>query len=125
MVLARLRILSLKVRITVFLMILVLMQMKHGCMGIGFIRQIMNSIVYEVIRTISILLVFFYEKILGVNKAPKRKQTIFTLLEVFVRAKNCCLYCLVFACFCFVSSFLLVTCFCALKIFSQKRNKQT
>ena len=26
------------------------------------------------------------------------KQTIFTLLEVFMRAKNCCLCCLVFCC---------------------------
>ena len=60
------------------------------------------------------LFIFFYEKTLSVKYAPKRKQTILTLLEVFVRAKNCCLYCLVFACFCFVSWFLLVTCFCAI-----------
>ena len=47
----------------------------------------------------------FYEKILSVKKHQNAKQTILTLLEVFVRAKNCCLCCLVFTCFCFVSWF--------------------
>ena len=42
-------------------------------------------------------------------------------LEVYVRVKNCCLCCLVLAYFCFVSWFLLVTCFCARKIFSSKK----
>ena len=32
--------LTLKVHITVSVMTMALMQMKHGCMGIGFIRQI-------------------------------------------------------------------------------------
>ena len=85
--------------------------------------QHINSIVYEVIRRISSLLIFFYEKILNVKKAPKRKQTTFTLSEVSVRAKNFCLYCLVFACFCFVHLFMLVTYFCLFKIFSLKKNR--
>ena len=80
-------------------------------------RASVSSIVYEAIRTISSLLIFFLRK----NFKPrKRIQTIFTLLEVFVREKNCCLCCLVFACFCFVSWFLLVMCFCAFKIFKKK-----
>ena len=47
MVLEKLRILTLKVRITVFVIIMALMQMKHGCMGIGFIRQNMVFLVME------------------------------------------------------------------------------
>ena len=77
-----------------------------------------SSIENEAIKAILSLFIFFHENILSLKKAPKCKQTIFTLLEVFVHAKNCCIYCLVFPCFCFVSWFLLVTCFCALKIFS-------
>ena len=44
-------------------------------------------------------------------------------LEVYTRVKNCCLCCLVLPYFCFVSWFLLVTCFCARKIFSCKKKK--
>ena len=33
--------LTLRVIITLFVMTMALMQMKHGCMGIGFIPQIM------------------------------------------------------------------------------------
>ena len=40
---------------------------------------------------------FFYEKISHARNAPDTKQATFTLLEVFSRAKNCCLFCLVFA----------------------------
>ena len=47
MVLARQKILTLKVTITVFVMIITLMQMKHGCMGTGLIRQIMVFLVME------------------------------------------------------------------------------
>ena len=48
MVLVRLRVLtSLKERITVFAMTMVLMQMKHGCMGTGFIRKAMVFLVIE------------------------------------------------------------------------------
>ena len=47
MVLARLKILTLKVRITVFVMPMALMRMKYGCMGIGFIRQTMVFLVME------------------------------------------------------------------------------
>ena len=35
---------------------------------------------------------FFYKKILGVKKHQSAKQATFTLLEVFVRAKTCCLF---------------------------------
>ena len=47
LVLARLRILTLEVRITVFVMIMVLMPMKYGCLGIGFTRQNMAFLVME------------------------------------------------------------------------------
>ena len=48
MVLVRLRVLtSLKERITVFVMTMVLMQMKHECMGTGFIRKAMVFLVIE------------------------------------------------------------------------------
>ena len=45
-------------------------------------------------------------------------------LEVYARVKNCCLYCLVLAYFCFISWFLLVMCFCALEIFSSKKQQK-
>ena len=38
--------------------------------------------------------------------------------------KNCCFCCLVLAYFCFVSWFLLMTCFFGREIFSSKKNKQ-
>ena len=47
MVLARLKILILKVRITVFLITIALMRMKHGCIGIAFIQQNMAFLVME------------------------------------------------------------------------------
>ena len=47
LVLARLRILTLEVRITVIVMIMVLMPMKYGCLGIGFTRQNMAFLVME------------------------------------------------------------------------------
>ena len=37
----------LKVRITVFLITIELMRMKHGCKGIGFIQQNMAFLVME------------------------------------------------------------------------------
>ena len=68
---------------------------------------------------------FFHEKILSVKKKHQNaKQTIFTLWEAFVHAKNCCSCCFLFAYFCFVSWFLLVTCIFTLKNFSWKKNKQ-
>ena len=48
-----------------------------------------------------------------------RKNT--SHLEAYAHRKNCCLCCLVLAYFCFVSWFLLVTCFCAREIFSSKK----
>ena len=47
MVLARLKMLTLRVHITVSVMIMALMQMKHGCMGIDFIQQIMVFLVMK------------------------------------------------------------------------------
>ena len=46
------------------------------------------------------------------TKSTKRKQTI------FVPLKDCCLCCLLFAYFCFVSLLLLVSVFCVCRIFS-------
>ena len=80
-----------------------------------------SSVVHEVIKTISSLFTFFYEKILSAKKAPKRKQTIFTLLEVLVRAKNCCLYCLLFASFVLLVGFCLWRVFVRLKFFRKRK----
>ena len=85
-----------------------------------------SSIVFEVIKTISSLFIYlFYEKILSKKKAQKRKQTIFTFLEVFfVRPKICCLCCFLFACFCFVSWCLLCLFLCAQNLFIKKKTKK-
>ena len=65
-----------------------------------------------------LFLFFFMPK-----KHQNAKQQIFTILEVFVRTKNCCL-----CCFCLLNFVLLlvyaVTCFCAFKIFSPKKKKK-
>ena len=42
---------------------------------------------------------FFYEKVLSVKKAPKRKTNNFHSLRRFCVHKKCCLCCLVFWCF--------------------------
>ena len=47
MVLVRLRVPTLKERITVFAMTMILMKMKHGCMETGFIRKAMVFLVIE------------------------------------------------------------------------------
>ena len=47
MFLARLTIPALKVSTTVFVMAMALMQMKHRCGGIGFIRQPITFLVKE------------------------------------------------------------------------------
>ena len=73
-----------------------------------------------VIKTISslfVLFVFFLTKRFRTHKNMSQ-------IKVYVRVENCCFCCLVLTCFCFVSWFLLVTCFCARKIFSSKKNKQ-
>ena len=44
---ARLKMLTLRLHITVSVMTMALMQMKHGCMGIGFIQQIMLFLVMK------------------------------------------------------------------------------
>ena len=61
-----------------------------------------SSIVNEVIRTISILFIFFYEKTLSIKKAPKRKTNDFHLLRNFYAPKNLLSLLFLFACFCFV-----------------------
>ena len=71
------------------------------------IRVTYSSIVFEVIRTISGLFIYVFTR------------TIFTLLEAFVRTKNCYLCCLVFAQFYFVSWFFAYS----QNIFVQKLNK--
>ena len=47
MVSVRLKMLTFKAPITAFVMTTALMQMKHGCMGIGFIQQIMLFLVMK------------------------------------------------------------------------------
>ena len=81
---------------------------------------VLSSIVNEIIKTVSSVL-FFYEKILSIKKHESAKQTIFTLLEVFVHVKNCCLCCLVFDYFFFVSWFCLWHVFVRLKSFRKKK----
>ena len=71
----------------------------------------------EVIKTISRMLFFFLTKRFRAHKNTSH-------LEVYARVKNCCLCCLILAYFCFVSWFLLVTCFCTRETFSSKKNKQ-
>ena len=73
-----------------------------------------------------ISLFIFWEKFLSEKKASKHTHTQkekISLLEVLC-AKNCCFYCLAFACFCFVSCFLFVLWFCVAKTFSHKLNKE-
>ena len=63
-----------------------------------------SSIANEVIRTISSfkpVYYFFTKRFWAYKKHQNPKQTIFTLLEVFVHAKSCWLYCFLFAYFCF------------------------
>ena len=63
---------------------------------------------------------FFFTKRFPVHKKhQKAKQTTFK----FSHAENCCHSCSVFGYFCFVVSFLLVTCFSAWKSFC-KKNEQ-
>ena len=47
MVLAKLKIVTFKALITVFVITMALMQMKHGCMETGFIQQIMLFLVVK------------------------------------------------------------------------------
>ena len=81
-----------------------------------------SSIVYEIIRTISSLFIFFffYEKIVSVNKASNAKQTMFTLLEVFVPRKI--IVSIVFCLFNFVLFVYFCFAFVRLK-FCCKKNK--
>ena len=61
-----------------------------------------------------VFIIIFFRKRFHIHKNMSH-------LEVYAHMKNCCLYCLVLAYFCFVSWFLLVVCFCACKIFSLKK----
>ena len=65
--------------------------------------ELSSNIVNEAIRTISSQFILFYKNILSVKKAPKRKRNDFHPLRSFFVRKICCLCCLVFAYFCFVS----------------------
>ena len=58
---------------------------------------------------------FFEETILRAQKHVTPRS--------FAHVKNCCLCCLVLASFCFVSWFLLGSCFCEHEIFSSKKIK--
>ena len=81
----------------------------------SFLRwNFLGGNVNEVIRTISSLFIFFYEKILGVQNAPKRKTNHFHP-QVFVRAKNCCCF---FVC---IFSFCWLVFFCNLFLYAQKK----
>ena len=72
----------------------------------------------------SLFFFFFYEKILNVKKNRQNaKQTIYSLLEVFARAKNCCLSCLVSAYFVLIVCFGLIWVFVHLKCFGKKKKK--
>ena len=77
----------------------------------------MSSIVFEVIRTILGLFIFLW-KDFECKKSTKTQKKWFSLSEVFMRTKNCCVCCFSFAYFCFVNWVLLVICFYTLKIFS-------
>ena len=86
-----------------------------------------SSTVYEIIRTNlkPVFFFFFYEKILNVKKTRQNaKQTIYSLLEVFARAKNCCLSCLVSAYFVLIVCFGLIWVFVHLKCFGKKKKKK-
>ena len=58
------------------------------------------------------------------KKTPKRKTDNFQPLRTFCLHEKCCLCCLVFAQFCFVSWFLLASVFLRSKLFRKKNNKQ-
>ena len=62
-------------------------------------------------------LFFFTKKKISVKKYQNAKQTIFTLLEVFGRAKTCCLCCFLSHWFWLVTFFVCLEPFC-------KKNKQ-
>ena len=91
---------------------------RSFCLTHEFIGVHASSIVNEVSGQFRVCLFFLRKYFEREKKHQNRKQTIFTLFEVFVLAKNCCLCCFLFAHFCFVTWFLLVTCSFTLKIFS-------
>ena len=62
--------------------------------------------------------IFFTKRFWAYKNHWNPKQTIFTLLEVFLRVKKRCLCCFLFACFCFYWLILVDLRFCTLKIFS-------
>ena len=82
----------------------------------------LSSIVNEAIRTISrLLIIFFYEKILSVKKAPKCKITNFPLLRCSFAQKI-----VAFAAFCslvfvLLVGFGLIYIFVRLKFFRKKK----
>ena len=84
-----------------------------------------SSIVYEIIRTNLKPVIFFLRKDFERKKNRlNAKQTIYSLLEVFARAKNCCPCCLVSAYFVLLACFGLICVFVHLKCFDKKKKKK-
>ena len=79
-----------------------------------------SSIVNEAIKTISsqFFLFFFTRRFWAYKKHQNPKQMIPTLLEVFVRAKSCCLCLLIFV---YVDWFWLICAFALSKYFHKKK----
>ena len=66
-------------------------------------------------------LFIFLRKDFERTKSTKRKTNDFTLLEVFMCSKNCCLYCFLFAYFLFC--WLMFACECSCTKSFRKKNK--
>ena len=73
-----------------------------------------SSIVNEVIRTIQTCL-FFLRKYFEHKKSIKTQNKQFPPSQKFICTKNCCLFCFLFACFCFFGLLLFDSRFCVLK----------
>ena len=65
-------------------------------------------------------LFYFLPKGFEHKKVPNAKQMTFTLLEVSVHSRNCCLCCLVSAYFCFVGLFFACEFLCIQNLFVKK-----
>ena len=98
---------------------------KIRCIQIilGWRRHTSECVVFEVIRTISRLFMFFYDKILSIEEALKRKTNPFHPVKSFCAYKKLLPLLLFVHFFCFVTWFLLVTCFFAFKVFPEKKRK--
>ena len=85
------------------------------------VHHIISSIVNEVIETLFCLFIYFLRKISATQKTQNEQ---FSPLMKFLYAKNSCLCCFLFACFCFFSWFCLLCVFRVAEIF-RKKNRQT